>query len=682
MKFWNGCRKAVYAALFVLLILMSAYIFYGALDTLEHAEAFQAILQGKKVPLFLAGTSFLLCVFLAALSGRLAPYLERHERIVVPALFCMMAALQVTLVLTVRTSLRYDHLKIFDTAAALLEQETIADTHFRYYFMKYPNNIPVCLFTAAWLRVAQLFGLPRAAWMDYMKLVNLLFMNAGLYCTFRLIARHRSRRSGLIFLLLLLVNPLWYLLGQMYYTSTISLAFSMGAVWLFDQAGRQKEPWKRYLLYAVMGMALAFGYRIRATTVITMAAILIYALMEIKTVRELRRPAGLAAAVLGLVLVSVCCGQAERRRAGFDPSETGYPAVHWVMMSAQGEGQYNSADDAYTGSFSTKEERTQADLERLKERIGQMGPGGLLTLFRNKLRIAFSDGTDDVYSLFRAMQETSGFQRYVNGGRGDYLALYLHSYHGMLTGLLVLAFVLRAVRREKSFLDLLAFHILGAYLFYLIWEVDRAYSIPFMLMLPAWAVDGMAYAADRLETVREKHAAAGFLLPASGCGLIALAAASAAVVSRSGIPVREYAVLQDQETSDRLLLQTEFVQTFRTDRPFDHVDLWVANWDGAANDSVYGVEILDESGRILAEGEIVGAAAPCMDRCTIAFEKVTPAGEQFYRIHVKIKNPDCAIKTDFLYYQSGAWDLYRDGALYAPEEVTDVDLAFAVYEEK
>jgi len=264
MKFWNGCRKAVYAALFVLLILMSAYIFYGALDTLEHAEAFQAILQGKKVPLFLAGTSFLLCVFLAALSGRLAPYLERHERIVVPALFCMMAALQVTLVLTVRTSLRYDHLKIFDTAAALLEQETIADTHFRYYFMKYPNNIPVCLFTAAWLRVAQLFGLPRAAWMDYMKLVNLLFMNAGLYCTFRLIARHRSRRSGLIFLLLLLVNPLWYLLGQMYYTSTISLAFSMGAVWLFDQAGRQKEPWKRYLLYAVMGMALAFGYRIRA----------------------------------------------------------------------------------------------------------------------------------------------------------------------------------------------------------------------------------------------------------------------------------------------------------------------------------------------------------------------------------------------------------------------------------
>ena len=37
---------------------------------------------------------------------------------------------------------------------------------------------------------------------------------------------------------------------------------------------------------------------------------------------------------------------------------------------------------------------------------------------------------------------------------------------------------------------------------------------------------------------------------------------------------------------------------------------------------------------------------------------------------------------DFLYYQSGAWDMYPEGALHAPEEVPLVDLAFAVYEER
>ena len=59
-----------------------------------------------------------------------------------------------------------------------------------------------------------------------------------------------------------------------------------------------------------------------------------------------------------------------------------------------------------------------------------------------------------------------------------------------------------------------------------------------------------------------------------------------------------------------------------------------------------------------------------------------PVLEQTYRIEVRIKDPNCAVKTDFLYYQSGAWDTYEDGALYAPEEIEDVDLAFAVYEER
>ena len=100
------------------------------------------------------------------------------------------------------------------------------------------------------------------------------------------------------------------------------------------------------------------------------------------------------------------------------------------MMSAQGDGQYNSADDAYTGSFS-HQGRTAlaADVERLKERIADMGPAGMLTLFRNKMRVAFSDGTDDYYALSRTMQSTSPLQKYLNGGRADHLALYLHSYH-------------------------------------------------------------------------------------------------------------------------------------------------------------------------------------------------------------------------------------------------------------
>ena len=486
----------------------------------------------------------------------------------------------------------------------------------------------------------------------------------------------------MMLLLLTLVNPLWYLLAQMYYTSTISLAFSMGAVWLFDLARRQESLWKKYTLYFFAGILLGTGFKIRATVIITIAALLIYAMLQLKNISTSREAVSFLAVAAGIVIVLAAYGKLENRYAGFDPAETGYPAVHWLMMSAQGEGQYNSADDAYTGSFDTKEELTEAALARLKERIRQMGPGGLLTLFCNKLRVAFSDGTDDYYSLFRTMREASWLQKYVNGGRSDYLAVYLHSYHGMLMGLLLAAFLWRAFKGGRSFLDIFIFNICGAYLFYMIWEVDHAYSVPFMLMFLMWAAEGMERMLQGYETVGSKIRAVHFLPGASVAGLAVVFTGVLLAVHRAAIPVREYSVLQDQETSESLVLQTEFVQTFRTKKAFDHVDIWVANWDGVANDSIYDLHITDESDKIVATGEIVGAMAPCINSYTVVFEKVIPDREQTYQIQVRLRNPDCVIKTDFLYYQSGAWDMYEDGALYAPEEILNVDLAFSVYEEK
>ncbi|MDO4260607.1 MAG: hypothetical protein Q4C82_00885 [Eubacteriales bacterium] len=686
-ELWNKGKKTIYVILFAILIPVSGYIFYGALDTLRYAGALQEILQGKLVPVFLLGTSFLFCILFLGLFRKVKPFVKARWGAAVPAAFAIMLAVQVVFVLTVRTSLRQDHLKIFDTAVSLLDGGTVADTHFKSYFMKYPNNIPMCLFTCGWLKLASAAGIPRTFWMDFIKLVNLAFMNVGLWCAFRLVCRYRSRRMGIGFLLLVMVNPLWYLLGQMYYTSTISLAFSMGGIALFDRARRADPGLGKYLSYFCVGILLAAGYEIRATVILTLVSLAVYGLLQVRKPRVSRGMLSALAVTAGFLLTVGAYGAAEKQYAGFDPGETGYPAVHWVMMSAQGEGQYNSTDDAYTGSFDTKEERSAADWQRLRERIADMGPGGLLTLFRNKMRVAFSDGTDDYYALFRTMQETSPLQAYINGGRSDYLALYLHSYHGMLTGMILLAFLWRAFRGGRSFLDVLAVNICGGYLFYLIWEVDQAYSIPFMLMLLVWAAEGIALLeADFRHLVRSLPPVDAVVAVGAG-GAVLVLLGTVLAVGRARLPVRDYAVLQDQETSNLLTLNDSFSQTFRTDRAFDHVDLWVANWDGAANDSVYAVEILDESGATVAEGTIIGAEAPCMEAVSLSFSRVEPEREQTYTIRVSLQNPDCAIRTDFLYYQS-AWDMYADGALYASpdgtqeeSEQTGVDLAFAVYEE-
>ncbi len=107
-RFWDGCRKAVQVLLFLLLLPMSAYIFYGALDTLKYADALQKMLHGKMVLLFLLGTAFLLCLLFAGVFRKAASCLEKHWNTAVPALFGLMILLQVLMVLMVRTSLRQD----------------------------------------------------------------------------------------------------------------------------------------------------------------------------------------------------------------------------------------------------------------------------------------------------------------------------------------------------------------------------------------------------------------------------------------------------------------------------------------------------------------------------------------------------------------------------------------------
>ena len=320
MYILDRCKKAIYAVLFAMLFLFSAYVFYGALNTLQYADALQSVLYGKRILIFLAGLAVLLAILYQGLFAKAADWLERHFNLSVPLLLGVMVLLQMVMVLTVCTSLRHDHLKIFDTAVALLDHRTIADTHFKYYFMKYPNNIPLCLFTHFFLAGASMLGLPAKYWMEYMKLVNLLFMNLGLLSTFSLVCRYRSKRAGIYLLLLLFTNPLWYLLGQMYYTSTISLAFSMGAVWLADIGRRQKSLWKKYVFYVLTGSLLAAGYKIRATMIVTAAALFFYTVFEIKREKMFRAAVSVLTVLFGAALVFGMYGQAEKRYAGFDPA--------------------------------------------------------------------------------------------------------------------------------------------------------------------------------------------------------------------------------------------------------------------------------------------------------------------------------------------------------------------------
>ena len=61
---------------------------------------------------------------------------------------------------------------------------------------------------------------------------------------------------------------------------------SMGAVWLYDKARRQKLLWKKWIQYLLTGALLAVGYEIRATVILTVCSIVMYTVLQIGGVKE------------------------------------------------------------------------------------------------------------------------------------------------------------------------------------------------------------------------------------------------------------------------------------------------------------------------------------------------------------------------------------------------------------
>ena len=53
-------------------------------------------------------------------------------------------------------------------------------------------------------------------------------------------------------------------------------------------------------------------------------------------------------------------------------------------MGARWDGAFDQNDELYTFSFETKEEKVEADLKVLKERITEAGPLGLISLGRSE----------------------------------------------------------------------------------------------------------------------------------------------------------------------------------------------------------------------------------------------------------------------------------------------------------
>ncbi len=641
---------------------------------------------------------------------------EKGLRLIAISMLVMAGALQLLFLFHYRNLYLFDNAFVTGGASTLATGDGVAPQA-QYYFSVYPNQNAYIVLSALLWKTGSFLGLSRGQMPYLLNAVNLLCLDGAFFLTYQTFVTYKKDASPadrVLFLLLLCMNPFLYIGVCYYYTIVLSMPFVMALIYLYIRyyASEGKVLPGVILL---TGLCFGVGYLLRATTIIPMIAVFFCCLYFKRHRKE----------IIAALVAAVCCmfllGRANTVYIGLDTTDTAFPTLHWVMMSLTEPGTHNEADEAYTASFATKEEKQAAVKLRIREKLSEMSSGDLGRLLISKLRTTFGSGSNGYTVYLENCVETDGFYEWVFGRHKDACLLYHQVYY-----LLLLVLFLRQIMTSFRCVDDRAFvwqlTYLGVILFYLLWESSGQYSLPFLpllllgagvgqtgkpikrtgtqtgqINLPAGQTDahteiqtGMpakqtGIQSRQTEKKEKKHRKTQRLFPvAAGLGSIAILLF---------LFVRKYPVFTQQIyewnhpvvtqilANDESIIagETQFCQEFETDQPFNRIIFQYTN-PNENTQAVYEVRLVDEAGNTLFSETISLCDALKRSAAIYDFATVRSLEKETYRLCIRMREGSATDRLGIISYSMGHYDALPGGACYLGEQEMETDMLLAVSE--
>lgn len=350
------------------------------------------------------------------------------------------------------------------------------------YFTLFPNNIPLCLVLAGFMRIFGTGMLPALV-------LNTLAENLSVLFCWRLLRRQAGPVAGLFGLGVCLCLAPLLLYGPIVYTDTLSMPFVCGGACLWSWA-REGSARRRLAGLAAVGAVCALGGWLKVTVAILLIAILLDALLSLPGRQKAAATA--AVAVFAVAYSGLSALSASSPLAG-DP-DAAIPHSHWVMMGLSGDGGYNDDDYQLTlAAAPDKAGRDAFDKAEILARLQAMGPAGLLEHLAHKLSYVWGDGSCyapmklDIRPVRSSWLQSYCIQGMAHTGRIVYLATGLQL---ALLGPAVWG-AIQSVRRQNWSISFVQIALLGLGLFLLLWEARSRYIVSFLPLLAVCGVWGL-----------------------------------------------------------------------------------------------------------------------------------------------------------------------------------------------
>ncbi len=417
-------------------------------------------------------------------------FLQIHERKIASLWMLTLFSAQLFCGYWLAVATGWDTEAVFRGAITLKEQGNLGG--YSEYFHIFPHNLGAASALQLVFTICSILGFQDYHWIA--TVYNVISINLGILFVYLICRELKSIKAAFLSLWLSSCCIPLYFYTPIFYSDTLSLPFVMMTYYLYLQILKSENIKQQLTRAVIFAVACAIGTLIKFTVIIVAIAVLIDLV-----IRGNLKKYWLGVIVAGGIFYALLSGfNYYRYNYLLDKNlseQKQVPYTHWVMMGLSGNGAYNGSDYEYTYTFSTREARAQANIERIGQRLKEYGVVGYLEFLHRKQQLSFGSGIYGVNEMIddNPLRPNSLHQIAIEGGKYYETFKHMaHGYHIFLFLLIILSAVYDAAAKTRGSINKLVVRlsITGIFIFLALWEANSRYILNFMPMFIACAALG------------------------------------------------------------------------------------------------------------------------------------------------------------------------------------------------
>lgn len=389
--------------------------------------------------------------------------------------------------LAVTTS--WDTEAVFHGAINLQQQGNLGNH--KEYFHVFPHNLGV---TSLLQLLFTIFSAQNTQ--DYYWIAttyNVISINLGLFFVYLICRELQNIKIALLSLWLGSCCIPFYFYTPIFYSDTISLPFLIISYYLYLLMLRSKTLRQEIFRACLFAVTCAAGALIKFTVVIVAIA----ALIDLTIRGNIKKYWFAIIVTAGVFYACISTFDYYRYTHILDKHLTEQkqvPYTHWIMMGLSGNGAYNGNDYTYTYSFPTIELRTQANLEKIIERLKDYGFIGYLEFLGRKQQLNFGSGIYGVNEMIDDGPLRPNALHTIALDSGVHHEKFRHiaqGFHIFIFLILTFSALYDGATKASPTKNLaIRLSITGIFIFLALWEGNSRYILNFIPMFIAGAAIG------------------------------------------------------------------------------------------------------------------------------------------------------------------------------------------------